>query len=111
MRLVLRDWKSLVAGALTTAGLPLLVLGLTQGWSWCAVAAALVSTACVGWAVGRIRLILRLLVSGPRLSGRVVHRRDVGHALVTYAFGDRVYESTIAVQGGPAHFDRGAATT
>ena len=104
LRFVLRDWSSLSAGALTLLGISLCVFGLAISWTSCVAVAALLCAACTGWAVWRIRWISRLLVAGPRLSGRVVRRRDLGHALVTYAFGNRVYESTIAING-PPNFD------
>ena len=105
VRFLRGDWLSHSAVSLAAAGLSLSVCGLTQGSNWVAMAGAVVTAGCAGWALWRIRLISRMLAAGPRLSGRVVRRRDSGHALVTYALGNQVYESTIAVQGGPAHFD------
>ena len=105
LRFVLRDRLSLSAGALTALGISLCMFGLAFSWTSCAAVAALLCAAGAGWAVWRIRWIWRLLAAGPRLSGRIVRRRDLGHALVTYAFGNRVYESTIAINGGPPQFD------
>ena len=102
---MLRDWLTLGAGAVTVAALALLLCALAFRTTGGTAAAAGAIGVCGGWALWRVRLIFRLLAAGPRLSGRVVVRRDAGHALVAYAFANRVYESTIAVRPVPGCFD------